>query len=172
MLELVALRLMRRSPAPYLFGNRCDCSVCRWGVYRQRKNGEASRMESTGGRLPCQNEGCRAEKRWRRESPAGADRRTDPFGFCGNRQRRQSSPPQHFTEDTLLSAMETAGKEDMPEDAERKGLGTPATRAGILESWYLPVFWNEKEQENGAASPSHDAVSLSQSCRNSCNLRF
>ena len=35
----------------------------------------------------------------------------------------KSSPPQHFTEDTLLSAMETAGKEDMPEDAERKGLG-------------------------------------------------
>ena len=33
----------------------------------------------------------------------------------------KSSPPQHFTEDTLLSAMETAGKEDMPEDAERKG---------------------------------------------------
>ncbi len=59
----------------------------------------------------------------------------------------QSSPPQHFTEDTLLSAMETAGKDDMPEDAERKGLGTPATRAGILESWYLPVFWSEKRTE-------------------------
>ena len=40
--------------------------------------------------------------------------------------------PQHFTEDTLLSAMETAGKEDMPEDVERKGLGTPATRACLL----------------------------------------
>ena len=37
----------------------------------------------------------------------------------------KSSPPQHFTEDTLLSAMETAGKENMPEEAERKGLGTP-----------------------------------------------
>ena len=31
---------VRRSPAPYLFGNCCDCSVCRWRVYRQRKNGE------------------------------------------------------------------------------------------------------------------------------------
>ena len=37
------------------------------------------------------------------------------------------------TEDTLLSAMEKAGAKDMPEDAERKGIGTPATRAGILE---------------------------------------
>ena len=44
----------------------------------------------------------------------------------------KTSPPKHFTEDTLLSAMETAGKDDMPEDAERQGLGTPATRAGIL----------------------------------------
>jgi DNA topoisomerase-3 len=44
-----------------------------------------------------------------------------------------TSPPKHFTEDTLLAAMETAGAEDMPEDAERRGLGTPATRAGILE---------------------------------------
>ena len=46
----------------------------------------------------------------------------------------KTTPPQHFTEGTLLAAMETAGVEDMPEDAERKGLGTPATRAGIIES--------------------------------------
>lgn len=45
----------------------------------------------------------------------------------------KTSPPKHYTEDTLLSSMETAGSKDMPEDAERKGLGTPATRAAILE---------------------------------------
>lgn len=45
----------------------------------------------------------------------------------------KTTPPKHFTEDTLLAAMETAGAEDMPEDVERKGLGTPATRAGIFE---------------------------------------
>jgi len=45
-----------------------------------------------------------------------------------------TQPPKHFTEDLLLSAMETAGAEDMPEDAERKGLGTPATRAAIIEN--------------------------------------
>ena len=38
-----------------------------------------------------------------------------------------------FTEDTLLSAMETAGADEMPDEVERKGLGTPATRAGIIE---------------------------------------
>lgn len=41
--------------------------------------------------------------------------------------------PKHYTEDSLLAAMETAGVENMPEDTERKGLGTPATRAEILE---------------------------------------
>lgn len=45
----------------------------------------------------------------------------------------KTTPPKRFTEDTLLAAMESAGKEDMPDDAERKGIGTPATRAGILE---------------------------------------
>ena len=45
----------------------------------------------------------------------------------------KTQPPHHYTEDLLLSSMETAGAKDMPEDAERKGLGTPATRAGILE---------------------------------------
>lgn len=44
-----------------------------------------------------------------------------------------SSPPKRYTEDTLLAAMENAGTKDMPDDAERKGLGTPATRAGIIE---------------------------------------
>lgn len=45
----------------------------------------------------------------------------------------QTKPPAHHTEGTLLHAMETAGAADMPEAAERKGIGTPATRAAILE---------------------------------------
>lgn len=45
-----------------------------------------------------------------------------------------TSPPKPYTEDTLLSAMERAGNEDYDEDTEKKGLGTPATRAAIIES--------------------------------------
>lgn len=45
----------------------------------------------------------------------------------------KTTPPKHYTEDTILSAMEKAGAEDMPDEAERKGIGTPATRAGIIE---------------------------------------
>ena len=45
----------------------------------------------------------------------------------------KTAPPKHFTEDSILASMETAGAGDMPDDMERKGIGTPATRAAILE---------------------------------------
>ena len=55
--------------------------------------------------------------------------------------------PKHYTEDTILSAMETAGAKDMPADAERKGIGTPATRAGILEKLVTSGFVERKKQK-------------------------
>ncbi len=55
-----------------------------------------------------------------------------------------TAPPKAYTEDTLLSAMESAGKEEMPEDAERKGLGTPATRAAIIEKLVAAGFVERK----------------------------
>ena len=45
----------------------------------------------------------------------------------------KTTPPKHYTEDTILSAMEKAGEKEMPENAERKGIGTPATRAAMIE---------------------------------------
>ena len=45
----------------------------------------------------------------------------------------KTTPPAHHTEDSILYAMENAGAENMPDDAEHKGIGTPATRAAILE---------------------------------------
>ena len=72
-----------------------------------------------------------------------------------------TAPPKAYTEDTLLAAMETAGKEEMPEDAERKGLGTPATRAGILEKLVATGFLERKKSKKQVQLlPSHDAVSL------------
>ena len=56
----------------------------------------------------------------------------------------KTTPPKHHTEDSLLSAMEMAGKEDMPEDAERQGIGTPATRAAILEKLVSAGFVERK----------------------------
>ena len=57
----------------------------------------------------------------------------------------KTAPPKHYTEDTLLAAMENAGAKDAPEDAERSGLGTPATRAAILEKLVSAGFAERKK---------------------------
>ena len=72
-----------------------------------------------------------------------------------------TKPPAHFTEDSLLSAMESAGKEEMPDDAERKGLGTPATRAGIIEKLVSTGFVERKKaKKNVTLIPVGTGVSL------------
>ena len=68
-----------------------------------------------------------------------------------------TSPPKHFTEDTLLSAMEHAGSEEMGEEVERKGLGTPATRAAIIEKLVEKGF---VERKNKQMLPTEDGVKL------------
>ena len=55
-----------------------------------------------------------------------------------------TTPPKPYTEDTLLSAMETAGNEEFDDDTEKKGLGTPATRAGIIEKLVKSGFIERK----------------------------
>ena len=72
-----------------------------------------------------------------------------------------TKPPSHFTEDSLLSAMEVAGAKDMPDDAERKGLGTPATRAGIIEKLIATGFVERKKAKKTVnLVPAHTGVSL------------
>lgn len=58
----------------------------------------------------------------------------------------KTSPPKRYTEDTLLAAMQTAGADEAPDDAERKGLGTPATRAGIIEKLVRTGFIERKKR--------------------------
>lgn len=88
----------------------------------------------------------------------------------------KTTAPKHYTEDTLLSAMEMAGTKDrvkcpggaredglgrMPEDAERRGIGTPATRAGILEKLVSTGFVERKKQKKTTILiPTQIGVSL------------
>lgn len=73
----------------------------------------------------------------------------------------QTTPPKRYTEDTLLAAMETAGAKDAPEDAERKGLGTPATRAGTLEKLVDVGFVVRRgEQKAKSLYPTEKAAAL------------
>lgn len=57
----------------------------------------------------------------------------------------KTKPPAAYSEDTLLHAMETAGGQDMPEDAERKGIGTPTTRAAMIEKLVAGGFVERKK---------------------------
>ena len=67
--------------------------------------------------------------------------------FTPSIEEGSTKPPAHFTEDTLLSAMEHAGAKETPEDAERRGLGTPATRAGILEKLISAGFVERRKNK-------------------------
>lgn len=64
-------------------------------------------------------------------------------------KEKYTTPPKHFTEDTLLKAMEVAGNDALEKsiEVERKGLGTPATRAGIIENLIFKGFI-ERDKKN------------------------
>ena len=66
-----------------------------------------------------------------------------------------TSPPKVYTEDTLLSAMETAGNKEFEKDTEKKGLGTPATRAAILEKLVSAGYVQRKGKQ---MIPTEDGV--------------
>ena len=68
-----------------------------------------------------------------------------------------TTPPKQYTEDTLLSAMETAGNDQFDDDTEKKGLGTPATRAGIIEKLVKSGF---AERKGKALIPTKDGCNL------------
>ena len=74
-------------------------------------------------------------------------------------KEKYTKPPKHFTEDTLLKAMEIAGNDSLDKDVEveRKGLGTPATRAGIIENLIYKGFI-ERDKKNLIAT--HKGISL------------
>lgn len=68
-----------------------------------------------------------------------------------------TQPPKHYTEDSLLSAMERAGAEDMGDEVERKGLGTPATRADIIEKLVKDGFVKREKRQ---MIPTEDGMKL------------
>ena len=71
-----------------------------------------------------------------------------------------TQPPKHFTEDTLLSAMERAGVEDITEDVERSGLGTPATRAAIIEKLTKSGFVTRDKRNLLVSAGGSDLISF------------
>ena len=73
------------------------------------------------------------EKEKETSIPAGYEERMRLFPVKAEKTTHYTSPPKPFNEDTLLAAMETAGNKEFDSETEKKGLGTPATRASIIE---------------------------------------
>lgn len=73
------------------------------------------------------------EKEKETSIPAGYEEGMRLFPVKAEKTTHYTSPPRPFNEDTLLAAMETAGNKEFDSETEKKGLGTPATRASIIE---------------------------------------
>ena len=161
-LELVALRLMCAVAQPHIYSETVVIAACAGGEFTTK----GKTVKHPGWKAL--EDAYRAKMKDAEPKKEGAEKALPELTegqtlsvVAAIVKEGKSSPPQHFTEDTLLSAMETAGKEDMPEDAERKGLGTPATRAGILEKLVSAGFLERKKSKKIVQlMPSHDAVSL------------
>ena len=161
-LELVTLRLLCAVAQPHIYSETVAIAVCAGGEFTAK----GKTVKHPGWKAL--EDAYRAKMKDAEPKKDGAEKALPELTegqtlavAAAIVKEGKSSPPQHFTEDTLLSAMETAGKENMPEDAERKGLGTPATRAGILEKLVSAGFLERKKSRKTVQLlPSHDAVSL------------
>ena len=161
-LELVALRLLCAVAQPYTFTETAvvvECAGAEFTAKGRTVKQLGWRALDAAYRAGLKN--AEPDKETEDKAlPELSEGQTLPLSGAAVKEGK-TTPPKHFTEDTLLSAMETAGKDDMPEDAERKGLGTPATRAGILEKLVSTGFLERKKSKKIVQLlPSHDAVSL------------
>ena len=161
-LELVALRLLCAVAQPYTFAETAvvvECAGAEFAAKGRTVKQLGWRALDAAYRAGLKN--AEPDKEIEDKAlPELSEGQTLPLSGVAVKEGK-TTPPKHFTEDTLLSAMETAGKDDMPEDAERKGLGTPATRAGILEKLVSTGFLERKKSKKTLQLlPSHDAVSL------------
>ena len=138
-LRLVALALLRAVSPPHRYEETAVTVLC------------AGYSFTAKGRVEL-DLGWRAYDREQREAalPDGLTEGQTLAVEAARVKQGKTTPPAHFNEDRLLAAMETAGVEDMPEDAERKGIGTPATRAGILEKLVSTGFIERKKSKKAA----------------------
>lgn len=162
-LELIALRLLCAVAEPYTYIETAitvECASAEFTAKGRNVRETGWRALDAAFRTARENSGEQEDDSEDRDLPELTESQSLPVSGAVVREGK-TSPPRHFTEDTLLSAMETAGKDDMPEDAERKGLGTPATRAGILEKLVSTGFVERKKSKKAVQlMPSKDAVSL------------
>lgn len=129
-----------------LIERRILSSLSPWYVYEEEKiTGECENTTFKGTGRKEKEEGFKWVERELPLSTKKSDKKEEIIPNTINRgsivtpslwskEKRDTKPKSYYTEATLLAAMDKAGSEDAPEDAERKGLGTSATRAAIIEN--------------------------------------
>lgn len=152
-LQMIATRLLSAVGQPYLYAEtvvELDC-----GSVQTKAKGKTVLQE--GWRALDKREANKSENK---ELPTVIE--GDSLNVqAAEVKEGKTSPPKHYTEDTLLAAMEVAGANEMPEDVERKGLGTPATRAGIIEKLVSKGFLERKgDKKVKHLVPTHKGTAL------------
>ena len=157
-LELVALRLLCAVAQPHIYSETVVIAACAGGEFTTK----GKTVKHPGWKAL--EDAYRAKMKDAEPKKEGAEKALPELTegqtlsvAAAIVKEGKSSPPQHFTEDTLLSAMETAGNEQFDDDTEKKGLGTPATRAGIIEKLVKSGF---AERKGKSLIPTKDGCNL------------
>lgn len=87
-----------------------------------------------------------------------------------NVSQHDTTPPKAYTEDTLLAAMETAGSQDFEKETEKKGLGTPATRASMIEKLVSSGYVERKGKQLLPTADGRELISVLPDCLKSASM--
>ena len=143
-LYLISARVLTATADPYIYeSHKCQITCNYHTFYLTAKKTKQEGFKAIENKMK-QFFGVKSEK----EEPELDIWAGKHYGPCDSFVSEHfTQPPKQYTEDTLLSAMERAGNEELTEDTEKKGLGTPATRAAIIEKLIQSGFV-KREKKN------------------------
>ena len=160
-LFLIACRLLCAVSAPYIYDTVTAEIGCSGFSFTAKGRTVISEGFKAIEKVFRQKQKCKDESEDNAEEPALALSEEQTItGVSSDVCENYTQPPKHFTEDTLLSAMERAGTEDITEEVERSGLGTPATRAGIIEKLTKSGFVSRDKRNLLVSAGGSDLISF------------
>ncbi len=160
-LFLIACRLLCAVSAPYIYDTVTAEIGCNGFSFTAKGRTIISEGFKAIENAFKQKQKCKDDSEDNAEEPALALSEGQTItGVSSHVCENYTQPPKHFTEDTLLSAMERAGVEDITEDVERSGLGTPATRAAIIEKLTKSGFVTRDKRNLLVSAGGSDLISF------------
>ncbi|MBP3854065.1 MAG: DNA topoisomerase 3 [Ruminiclostridium sp.] len=160
-LFLIACRLLCATSTPYIYDTvtaEIECNGISFTAKGRTVISEGFKAIENAFK---QKQKCKDESADNAEEPAlSLTEGQTIMGVSSDVCENYTQPPKHFTEDTLLSAMERAGTENITEEVERSGLGTPATRASIIEKLTKSGFVTRDKRNLLVSAGGSDLISF------------